>query len=242
MFTVLDRKALIARTIGQFDKNVKTIDNHMFVPGQNGYQDNLPAGQGSGDVAAATKLLTDAGYKISGGKLMNKDGSAFPALTARYAVGNQIRQNELAEFARDLKKIGITLNVLTTDDLGATLTHSAGKDYDVVVFAWQGTPAVYQGAQQVWLSTSGSNYGKYQNKDVDALLNKAVAETNQTVANHELNQADKIMSEDAYVMPLYQKPTFLAYKTGYVNIRDNATAVGPPYNVGQWGAGKATAE
>ena len=241
MFTALDRSAMIKRTIGQFDPTAKVVDNHMFVPGQPGYQANLPPGQGSGDTKAAAKLLTDAGYKIKGGKLYEPSGAEFPALTARYAVGNAIRQNELNEFARDVKKIGITLNVMTTDDLGATLTHAAGKDYDVVVFAWQGTPAIYQSAQQTWLSTSGSNYGAYKNPQVDALLNQAVAETDQTKANAELNQADKLMSADAYVMPLYQKPTFFAFKQGTVNARDNATSVGPPYNISEWGFGKATA-
>ena len=241
IFTALDRDALIARTIGQFAPNVKKVDNHMFVPGQTGYVDNTPPGLGTGDITAATKLLTDAGYKLSGGKLTQPDGTAFPALTARYPVGNGIRQNELAELARDVKKIGITINVMTTDDLGATLTHAAGKDYDIVVFAWQGTPAVYESAQQTWLSTSGSNYGDYKNPAVDALLNKAVAETNPTIANQELNAADKLLSADAYVMPLYQKPTFLAFKSGVVNVRDNATSVGPPYNVSEWGFGKATA-
>ena len=147
----------------------------------------------------------------------------------------------MAELGRDLKKIGITLNVQTTDDLGASLTHTAGKDYDIIVFAWQETPAVYEGAQQTWLSTSGSNYGDYKSPAVDALLNKAVAETNPTIANQELNAADKILSGDAYVMPLYQKPTFLVFKTGVVNVRDNATSVGPPYNVSEWGFGKVTA-
>jgi peptide/nickel transport system substrate-binding protein len=242
IFTAANRKALIARTIGQFDPNVKPMDSHMFVPGQKGYQANLPSSQGSGDTAAATKLLTAAGYKISGGKLMQPDGTAFPTLTGRYTVGNQIRQNEMAELTRDLKKIGITLNVQTTDDLGASLTHTAGKDYDIIVFAWQETPAVYSGAQQTWLSTSGSNYGSYKNAQVDALLNKAVAETDPTKANQELNDADVIMSKDAYVLPLYQKPTFLAFKTGVVNLRDNATSAGPPYNVGEWGPGKVTAQ
>jgi peptide/nickel transport system substrate-binding protein len=40
------------------------------------------------------------------------------------------------------------------------------------------------------------------------------------------------MSDDAYVLPLFQKPTFLAV---YANIRDSATATGPPYNVREWG-------
>jgi peptide/nickel transport system substrate-binding protein len=242
LFTAVNRPALIARTIGQFDPATKPLDSHMFVPNQAAYKANLPAGQGSGDVAAATKLLTGAGYKISGGKLIQPDGTAFPTLTGRYTVGNAIRQNEMAELTRDWKKIGVTLNVKTTDDLGGSLTHTAGKDYDVIVFAWVDTPATYSGAQQTWLSTSGSNYGGYKNAQVDTLLNQAVAETDPTKANAELNQADVLLSKDAYVLPLYQKATFLAFKTGVVNLRDNATSVGPPYNVGEWGPGKATVQ
>ncbi|MDX6223390.1 MAG: glutathione transport system substrate-binding protein, partial [Frankiales bacterium] len=241
MFTALSRENMFKRTITQFDPNVKTLDNHMLVPQQQGYVNNTPPGLGSGDVAAATKLLTAAGYKISGGKLKMKDGTNFPPLTARYTVGNALRQNELAEFARDVAKIGITLNVKTTDDLGGTLTHAAGLDYDVVVFAWQGSPAIYQGAQQLWLSTSGSNYGGYKNPTMDALLNKAVGETDPAKALADVNQADKLLSADAYVMPLYQKPTFLVFKTGVVNVRDNATLVGPPYNSSEWGFGTVTA-
>ena len=45
----------------------------------------------------------------------------------------------------------------------AALSHKAGLDYDIIVFAWQQTPAAFQGAQQTWLSTSGSNYGAYKN-------------------------------------------------------------------------------
>ncbi len=242
MFTALDRAALIKRTVGQFDPGVKTVDNHMFVPGQDGYVNNTPSGLGTGDVAAATSLLTGAGYKIRDGKLIEPDGTPFPVLTARYAVGNGIRQDELAEFARNVKKIGITMNVMSTDNLGATLTHAGGKDYDVVVFAWTATPAVYQGAEQLWLGASGSNFGGYHNPAVDALLNKAVAETSTTVAAADVNAADKLLSADAYVMPLYQKPTFLAYTNGTVNIRDNATSVGPPYNVAEWGFGTPTAK
>ncbi|MFI6492429.1 hypothetical protein [Streptomyces sp. NPDC050564] len=46
------------------------------------------------------------------------------------------------------------------------------------------------------------------------------------------------MVKDAYVLPLYQKPTVLAVQTRFVNMRDNATNVGPPYNTAEWGLKK----
>jgi peptide/nickel transport system substrate-binding protein len=50
-----------------------------------------------------------------------------------------------------------------------------------------------------------------------------------------LNDADKLIVGDAYSLPLYQKPTFLAAYTNIVNLRDNATSSGPPVNVQEWG-------
>ena len=121
MFTALDRAALIKRTVGQFDPGVKTDGQPHVRPRSGRLRQQHPIRTGYGRRRSGhVKLLTGAGYKISDGKLIEPDGTPFPALTARYAVGNAIRQNELAEFARDVKKIGITINVMSTDDLGAT--------------------------------------------------------------------------------------------------------------------------
>ncbi len=65
LFTAVDVKGMIARTAGQTDPGITPLGNRMFVPGQKGYQDNVTSfGYGSGNVAAAKKILTDAGYKI----------------------------------------------------------------------------------------------------------------------------------------------------------------------------------
>jgi peptide/nickel transport system substrate-binding protein len=43
------------------------------------------------------------------------------------------------------------------------------------------------------------------------------------------------MANDYYVLPLFQKPTFLAVYSQFANIRDNATSSSPGYNVEEWG-------
>ena len=50
-----------------------------------------------------------------------------------------------------------------------------------------------------------------------------------------LNKADQQLSKDAYTLPLYQKPTFIAFYPKLGNVRDNTTQIGPTYNLGQWG-------
>lgn len=114
----------------------------------------------------------------------------------------------------------------------------AGHQYDIIVFAWVASPFPSSNAQQNWVTGGGGNYGGYSNKKVDALVSQAVGETDAAKAATLLNQVDSLMVQDAYELLLYQKPTFLALQTRFVNMRDNATNVGPPYNTAEWGLKK----
>ena len=49
------------------------------------------------------------------------------------------------------------------------------------------------------------------------------------------NRADEIMTREAYNLALFQKPVLLAVYSDFVNIRNNATAAGPTYNMSEWG-------
>lgn len=248
LFTATDVTGMIARTVGQINKEIKPLGNRMFVPQQKGYVDNVTSfGYGTGDTEKAMKYLTDAGYKMAGGKLMDKAGKPFPALAMRYTEGNAIRQSECQLFADAAKKIGITINVSPTDSLGGTLSQKdANHKYDVIVFAWVATPfgsanaALYQSNTAQGSPSWGSNFGHYKNDAVDKALADSISTTDPAKQVQDLNDADKQLSEDAYTLPLYQKPVILAYADKWANIRDNATSFGPPYNTQDWGAKKAS--
>ena len=130
-----------------------------------------------------------------------------------------------------MQQLGIGITVEPTDDLGTTLT--AGE-YDIMVFAWVQSPFPFGGAQQLWLSDSGSNFGQYKNPRTDELINAAASSTDKAAAAQQLNEADKIILGDAYVLPIYQKPTLLATRDNVANVRGNATLDGPMYNVAEW--------
>ncbi|RZT84048.1 peptide/nickel transport system substrate-binding protein [Pseudonocardia sediminis] len=232
LYTAVNRQDIIAKTVGQFNPEVKPLDSLMFLPQQPEYKDNLTAsGYGSGDIEKAKQILTQAGY-TGVGTALAKNGQAVPPLRIRYTVGNSIRQNECELFAQYAKQLGVTVNVEPTDSLGKT---TSSGDYDIIVFAWVQSPFPYGGAQQLWLSNSGSNYGKYQNPKTDQLINAAANSTDKAAAGQQLNQADEIILGDAYVLPIYQKPTLLAQQNTVANVRGNATLDGPMYNVAEWG-------
>jgi len=233
MFTAINVKTIINKTYGVFDKAAKPLGSHNFFPGDKHYKDVVtPTGQGSGDVEKAKKILTDAGYTIANGKLMTKTGEAVPQLRYRYTKGNQLRATTGELVQAQLKEIGIDVKTQETETLGQTL--SSG-DFDIMIFAWVGSPLFQGAAEQNWVTDNGGNYGHYSNPEVDKLVKQGAQEFDLDKAADALNQADALMTDDAYVMPVSQKPTFTATYQDWVNIRDNATQWSPTYNVQEWG-------
>jgi len=231
IFTAINRQDIINRTIGSFVAGAKPLGNHMYVPGQPGYKDNVTSTkQGSGDVDAAKKMLTDAGYKGVGSNLMTPSGQHVQ-FRCTYSEGNANRQTECQVVQTTLKELGIDVTLKTTSDLSELGT----GDFDMIVFAWVGTPFVVAGAQQIWELKGGADYGYNDDPAAEKLINEAAVTTDQTKVQDLMNQADVLITKDAYSLPLYQKPTYLAVYNKYVNIRDNATASGPPVNVQEWG-------
>jgi peptide/nickel transport system substrate-binding protein len=231
MFTATNRQEIIDKTVGQFFKKAAPLGNFNIMPGAPGYKDVItPTGQGKGDIEAAKKILTDAGYTIVDGKLM-KGGQPVPPIRFRYTNGNQLRQQTAELWQNQLKQIGVELKIEPTPSLGGTL--STG-DFDVIIFAWIGTPAISQ-ARQLWRTGQDSNYGQWSNAEADALLDEAARTLDDAKVRELLNKAAEIMAREAYNLPLFQKPVFMAVYDKYINIRNNPTASAQSYNIEEWG-------
>jgi peptide/nickel transport system substrate-binding protein len=234
IFTAIDRKAIIAKTVGPFFAGAAPLNNHNIMPGTKGYQDVItPTGQGAGNIDAAKKILTDAGYTGVGSALKTKDGTAIPTLRCTYSEGNVYRQTECQLVQQACKQLGFNITLKTTPDLGELGT----GDFDIIVFAWVGAPFVVAGANQIYTANGGAHFAYTYNKDpqAESYIKQALGETDQAKVQDLMNKADVLLEQDAFELPLYQKPTFLAAYNNIVNLRDDATSTGPPYNVQEWG-------
>jgi peptide/nickel transport system substrate-binding protein len=232
IFTAIDREDIIAKTVGQFTEGLTPLGSHNFVPGQAGYKDLItPSGQGGGDVDAAKSILTAAGYTGVGTDLKTPDGTDVK-LRFGFTQGNTLRQQTGELVQKYLQPLGIEVTLAPFASLGGTL---GSGDYDMIIFAWVGTPFLYGGAIQIWGSESESNFNHFTSAQSDEYLQKAAKEPNSTVADGLLNQSDELLTADAVVLPLFQKPTFLAAYNNIVNLRDNASSAAPVYNNQEWG-------
>ncbi len=231
IFTAIDRKSIISKTLAFFD-GAAPLNNHNIQPGQPGYKDVVSdtiAGGGNAD--AAKKVLTDAGYKINGDTLTTPSGEAVPEIRFGYTTGNTVREQTGQIVQAELAPLGIKIKLDPFPSLGKALDSG---NFDLIDFAWVGSPFI-TGNTDLWGTGGGSNYGHYSNKDVDAILAQIKTESDYTKIRDLFNQSDVIMAKDYSVLPLYQKPVFIAVYNKYINIRNNPNLSGSTYNIQEWG-------
>ncbi len=177
-------------------------------------------GQGAGDTDKAKKLLTDAGYKVSGGNLTTKLGEIVPQLRLRIAKDDAFGAAAAAEVRSAVKDLG--LDVAVQEDPALDRSLSTG-DFDLAIFASTGSPLAQGPAQEQWSSGHAENFGKYSNPQVDKLITAAVGDFSDKAGEDSINKADELLTKDAYVLPIVQESTLIATYDTWANIRANDT-------------------
>jgi peptide/nickel transport system substrate-binding protein len=228
----LNRQQLLAATIAQFTNKAQPLNNHIFMPGQAGYQDNS-MGLGNGKTQQAIQTLQSDGWKKNG-TYFQKNGQTL-SLTISTTAGNALRQNQETIFKQQMQALGIKITIQNypADKFFGDIVPN--EKYDIADFAWVGTPFPVSSNVGIYGTGGGENWVDYSNKQVDQWLKQAVAETDPQKANALMNQVDTQLFKDAVTMPLYQKPTYIAYRDKFANIQDNPTSAGPVWNITSWG-------
>ena len=112
-------------------------------------------------------------------------------------------------------------------------------DYDIILYAWVGQPdlsgldSVY-GCRNDATNEAQQNSTNYCNRRVDRLLKQANPIFEQKAQFKKLNQAFGIMAKDLPTIPLFQKPTYLIYKSKFKGLKENPGTEGPVWNIGRW--------
>lgn len=231
--TAIDRKAIIARTVGQFSNKAQPEGNSVFVNNQPAYQDHTPAGTTTGDAAAAKKMLEGDGYALGSDGYYAKAGKTLDFKFTTTA-GNALRQQTATLFQAEMKTAGIKIDLDIRPSKVVFPDLSAHK-FDISLFAWVNTTFPAAGTQQLYATGSDSNYGSIADPAIDAASTKAVGDTDSAAEDADLNHVDTLLWKGAYTIPLFQKPTYIAYTDNFVNIHDNPTSDGPFYNAYTWG-------
>jgi ABC-type transport system substrate-binding protein len=84
---------------------------------------------------------------------------------------------------------------------------------------------------------NASNYTEYCNRTVTKWLGQSDRELNDAKRLALIVKVGKVLANDVPMVPLYQRPTYLVYKTSVHGMVDNATSQGPSFNAEAWSKG-----
>jgi peptide/nickel transport system substrate-binding protein len=151
------------------------------------------------------------------------------------------RQQSAQIFKQQLMAVGIKLDVGIHDPADFFGTILPAAKFDLGEYAWIGGPdpsgfdAIYQ-CYDASKNLGGSNYKRYCNKKVDALIKKGEANFNSTKRTAQYQQAAKITSNEISVIPLYAPPQIFVYKKALLGASksNNPTSEGPTWNLQSW--------
>jgi peptide/nickel transport system substrate-binding protein len=234
----LDRQTIVDQTVGQFSSDAQVLNNRLYVNNQPEYKDNAPAQYKKADPAGAKALLQQSGYTLgSDGIFTGKNGKL--AIQIDTTANNPLRETTIEVMIPMLKAAGIQATFNANPDIFGDTdkpTSLVAGGFQAALFAWVSTPFVSSN-QSIYYSPSnglGQNYTRAGTPEIDALLAKMVAEPDPAKTADLANQVDKALWDQMYTLPLYQKPTFIAYQSNIKNVQDNSSQTGPLWNSEKW--------
>lgn len=169
------------------------------------------------DVAAAKKLLADAGYP---------DGRGFPDVSIMYNTNDQ--HKAIAEAIQAMWKKNLNINVQLHNEEWQTYLNDMQKlNYDIARAGWVPDYLDPMTFADMFVTNGGNNETGWSNKGYDALITKAKTTDagNPKARMADMHNAEKLLMDRMPIMPIY-------FYTQPLLIKPNLKGVIiPPFNV-----------
>ncbi|BBY82556.1 ABC transporter family substrate-binding protein [Mycolicibacterium pulveris] len=208
----IDRNTIAAVTMRGLADNPVPLNNHIFVAGQEGYQDNSGAVAFNPD--QARQELDALGWRLNG-QFREKDGRQlvirdvlFDSLSTRQY--GQIAQNNLAQ-------IGVKLELDVRPAAGFFTDFVTVGNFDIAQFAWSGDAFPLASLTQIYRTNAESNFGRISSPEIDAKIEETVSELNPDKARTLANELDKMLFEEVFSLPLTQSTGNIAVRSSLAN-------------------------
>ncbi|WP_114855505.1 ABC transporter family substrate-binding protein [Brachybacterium sp. YJGR34] len=216
----INRDAVGQAVVGPLEAPVVPVDNYIFMPGQDGYEDSFEAGTDAPltyDPEAANALLDEAGWALNG-EVREKDGKQ---LTLSVTVPADVKSNSdrARQIQTDLNAVGFSVELTTVPSDAYFDEYIDTGDFEMVTFSWIGTLFPQQSSANLFYpADSGQNY---TGLDLDDQL-ADLADTMQTELDPEArmaasNEFSSIVAASFSVIPFYATPVVFGVAEGVVN-------------------------
>lgn len=209
----VDRQGIADAIQNGLVSNPKPLNNHIFVQGQEGYQDNsLPY-----DPAAAARELDALGWKQQG-DVRVKDGRRLEIRDVMYNDPTWVRVAQIVQ--DDLAKVGVKLIIATRQRQGFFTDAMIPGDFDIAQFQFSGDAFPFGSIPQIYAyhpDDEQSNFGRIGSPELNTLIERTLSELDPKKGIDLANQVDRKVFEEGFSLPLTQDPGNYGVRTTVAN-------------------------
>lgn len=208
----IDRQAIADVTQRGLVDKPAPLNNHIYVAGQKGYQDNSQVL--AYEPEKAKQELDALGWKMNG-QFREKDGKQlvirdvlYDAQTTRQVA--LVAQNSLAQ-------IGVKLEIDAKPGNGFFTNYVNVGDFDITQFSWVGDAFALCCLNQIYTTSAESNFGKITSAEIDGKVEEVLDELDPDKARQLANEVDKLIWAEGFSLPLFQSAGNVAVRSDLAN-------------------------
>ncbi|MFD3462152.1 ABC transporter family substrate-binding protein [Nocardia fluminea] len=210
----IDRQGIVSAIQNGLVESPRPLNNHVFLQGQKGYQDNS---LGYDPVAASREL--DALGWVRTGDSRTKDGRK---LVIRDVMYNDPTWVQIAQIIQqNLATIGVELTIDTKPATGYFTDVIQPGDFDAAQFTFQGDPFPLASLRQIYYYDPNDlqgNFGRIGSPELNALIERTLTELDPQKSTELANQVDRKVFEEGHSLPLMQSDGSFGARTTLANI------------------------
>lgn len=242
MALAIDRENILDQTVRTVGGEVGTLDNSIWMTQAEAYASHYEV---PFDPVRGEQILQDH-FCVKGDDGIYSCQGRRMAFAWSTTVGDEFRA-KTADLVQDsLLQIGIEVDVdfRTPSDLfaGDVLFGDPGV-WQLINFSWKAAADPHLGNSTYYCTGNAPsgfgalNVNRYCNDQVEALIRSTDQIVEPSLRAETYNEADRLYMQDMAIIPLYQKPSLLAWNIGLTGPKPNMSRATDMWNLSAW-AGK----
>jgi peptide/nickel transport system substrate-binding protein len=230
----IDREEILERTVRLIDPSSTGLDNTVWMSGTPDYE---PHYDDAFDPGAAEQILIDEGCIRGEDGIYVCQGERMSFVWA--TTSDDPARVEIYESAReDLAAVGIEV-VGDFRSPSAFVTRDflfGGPDqWQMINFSWRAREDPIAANPTYYCDDTGAlNVNRFCSEDVERLIRATATITDPGERAATYNTADRLYLEDRPLIPLYQKPSLMAWSSEITGPEPNHSISGDLWNVASW--------
>ncbi len=235
----IDREALIDGTVRTVDPDAPALDSTVWMVDSVNYQSNF---EDRYIPEMAERILLDHFCERGDDEIYSCQGRRMSFVWAT-TLGDEFRETHFELARATLEAIGVELvgDFMTPSDLFSSEMFFGGPGvWQIINFSWKAAADPHLANSTYFCDGAAPNgfgalnVNRYCDEDVDSLVRSTdgIADSGQRARAY--NDADTAYLNDLALIPLYQKPAFLAWNTALTGPEVNVSRSTDLWNVAAW--------